>query len=145
MALVPLLLKPLHHRVHRCLSTIFASPVKLKKAEITSDYLVLADSSEPKSITEVDDAGFWIEGVKKPPGSKAWGIQLLQQYDIVICGDSPNLKKEIATYAWAQDKHGNSLNEPEDGFDHCMDSLRYYAMYMLGDAGTVKSGSLNMF
>ena len=33
--------------------------------------------------------------------------------------------KEYRNYLWATDKDGNTLNTPEDMFNHAMDALRY--------------------
>jgi phage terminase large subunit len=40
-------------------------------------------------------------------------------------GANVNLNKELAVYAWRKDRDGHILEEPEDGYDHGVDALRY--------------------
>lgn len=92
--------------------------------------LVIADSSEPKSIAELQGYGITVLGaIKSARGSgesyKSWGIGLVQQQRISVLKDSLNLIKEYRNYFWKKDKDGKVLNVPEDGGDHHMDGLRY--------------------
>lgn len=94
------------------------------------DCLVIADSSEPKSIAELQGYGVTILGVDKSArGSglsyKNWGIGLVQQQRISVTKSSLNLIKEYRNYFWKKDKEGKTLNVPEDGEDHCLDGARY--------------------
>ncbi len=87
--------------------------------------MVLADSSEPKSIAEIRGYGPLILPVKKGPGSINQGIQFVQDQKISVTKQSLNLIKEYRNYMWFKDKDGKITNEPDGGFDHCMDALRY--------------------
>lgn len=94
------------------------------------DCLVIADSSEPKSIAELQSYGVTVLGVDKSSrGSglsyKNWGIQLVQQQRISVTKSSLNIIKEYRNYFWKKDKEGKTLNVPEDGDDHHMDGARY--------------------
>lgn len=94
------------------------------------DCLVIADSSEPKSIAELQGYGVTVLGVDKSSrGSglsyKNWGIGLVQQQRISMTKSSLNIIKEYRNYFWRKDKEGKVLNVPEDGDDHHMDGLRY--------------------
>lgn len=94
------------------------------------DCLVIADSSEPKSIAELQGYDITILGVDKSNrGSglsyKNWGIGLVQQQRISVTKPSLNILKEYRNYFWKKDKEGKVLNVPEDGDDHHMDGLRY--------------------
>jgi phage terminase large subunit len=42
-------------------------------------------------------------------------------YDIVVCGKSPNLRKELNNYVWNDKKAG----VPIDAFNHLIDGARY--------------------
>lgn len=36
-----------------------------------------------------------------------------------------NLIKEYRNYVWMTDKEGKIINEPEGGFDHALDAIKY--------------------
>lgn len=87
--------------------------------------LVIADSAEPKSIDEIRSYDVNIMPADKGKDSIVNGIQLVQMQRVSMTSRSLNLIKEYRNYLWITDKNGRILNEPEGGFDHCMDSLRY--------------------
>lgn len=87
--------------------------------------LVVADSSEPKSIDEIKLYGVNIVGADKGRGSISQGIQFIQDQNISITKRSVNGIKEYRSYSWMKDKEGKQLNVPEGGMDHFLDSLRY--------------------
>jgi len=88
-------------------------------------HLIIADSSEPKSIAEIARAGFIIKGAIKGPDSVVFGINYLQQHTIRITARSTNLIKEFRNYVWDKDKDGKNLNVPIDAWNHGIDSVRY--------------------
>jgi len=90
-----------------------------------SKALVMADSAEPKSIDELRSYGINIQGAKKGSGSVNHGIQYIQEQRISITKHSLNIIKEYRNYLWMTDRDGKITNEPESGFDHSMDALRY--------------------
>lgn len=94
-----------------------------------SQVLVMADSSEPKSIAEVQEYGVNILGVdKKGSGVKGYlhhSIDYMQQQRISVTASSKNLWSEYEEYMWATDRDGKPLNEPEGGKDHALDAARY--------------------
>jgi phage terminase large subunit len=90
--------------------------------------LVIADSSEPKSIAEIRDFGVNIIGAEKGPGSVNQGIDYLQSQSISYTKRSTDLAKEYRNYVWMMDKEGKSLNVPVGGFDHALDAVRYGAV-----------------
>jgi len=89
--------------------------------------LVVADSSEPKSIEEVRIAGIQrIRPAKKGPDSVRAGIQKLQDYTIYVHPRCPNTLVEFNNYIWKLSKEtGKPTNEPEDAYNHIMDAIRY--------------------
>jgi len=87
--------------------------------------LVVADSSEPKSIDEIKSYGVEILPAIKGPGSMNQGIQYVQGQKIFVTKRSLNILKEYRNYLWMTDKDGKILNVPEGGFDHTMDAIRY--------------------
>lgn len=86
---------------------------------------ITADSSEPKSIKELEMAGFSVAGAVKGPGSVRAGISLIQGYDIVVSPDCPNIQSEFSSYVWKVNKAGVVLKDPVDAFNHACDALRY--------------------
>jgi len=91
---------------------------------IGKDYVV-CDSSEPKSIQELNNYGVNAKGAKKGKDSVNFGIQWLQQQTIVIDTKCINAKNEISTYHWKQDKDGNSMRVPSEKNNHLIDAGRY--------------------
>jgi len=89
------------------------------------DALVIADSSEPKSIDEIASYGVKIVGSVKGQGSVNQGIQFVQDQQIFITRRSVNTYKEYQNYVWLVDKDGNVLNVPVDLWNHHLDDIRY--------------------
>lgn len=87
--------------------------------------LVIADSSEPKSIEEIRLKGVNIIGAVKGPGSITRGIDFVKSQKISVTNKSVNIIEEYGNYAWFEDKDGVTLNEPKPGYDHSMDAIRY--------------------
>ena len=87
--------------------------------------LVIADSAEPKSIAEIKSYGINIIPSEKGPGSVLQGIQYVQDQRVSMTKRSINTIKEYRNYLWVTDKDGKILNEPDSGFDHHMDDIRY--------------------
>ena len=86
---------------------------------------IIADSAEPKSIQEIKNAGIRIKAAEKGKDSINHGIDLLQQYELLITSRSTNLIKEFRNYTWDVDRQGNKLNKPIDDWNHGIDALRY--------------------
>jgi phage terminase large subunit len=87
--------------------------------------LIIADSSEPKSIDEIASYGTNIIGSIKGKGSVLQGIQFVQDQRISITKRSVNIIREYRNYLWKTDKDGKILNEAEHQFSHTMDAIRY--------------------
>lgn len=87
--------------------------------------LVIADSAEPKSIDEIAQFGISILPATKGQGSRRQGISKVQDQQVSVTKRSVNLLREYRNYLWATDKEGNTINEPQEYLDHCMDAIRY--------------------
>jgi len=87
--------------------------------------LVVADSAEPKSIDEIASYGVSIVGAEKGKDSVRNGIALVQAQRISMTKKSANIIREFRNYLWTTDRDGKIINEPEGGFDHASDALRY--------------------
>ena len=95
----------------------------LMSQNIDPNVLIVADSARPEIIAEIKAAGFRIIGADKNPGSVKRGIDRVSQKQILYCGQ--NLKREYLSYAWRKKRTGETLDEPQDGNDHALDSARY--------------------
>ena len=87
--------------------------------------LVIADSSEPKSIDEIKLYGVNVLPSIKGQGSINKGIQYVQDQRISVTKRSYNILKEYRSYLWMEDKEGKIINTAEDAFNHSMDAIRY--------------------
>lgn len=87
--------------------------------------LVKCDSSEPKSIAELNKYHINAIPAQKGPDSILHGIKWLQGYELIVDPKCVGLIEELGLYRWKVDKYGNPLNIPEDKNNHRIDALRY--------------------
>lgn len=89
--------------------------------------LIIADSAEPKSIEEIRRQGVYrIRESVKGADSIIYGIQKLQQYQLVVNYSCTETITELENYSWQKDKTTNEyINKPIDDFNHTLDALRY--------------------
>ena len=90
------------------------------------DGLIVADSAEPRLITELK-RHCNVKPSIKGQGSVTYGISLLQDYDLVVSPESTNLIKELNNYRWLERKS----NTPIDKYNHLIDAVRYAVGYQL--------------
>ena len=93
--------------------------------ELIADEVVIADSSEPKSIQELNNHGVSAVGAVKGKDSVNFGIDWLKQQTILVDVGCINLQNELSQYHWKKDAGGNSLKIPVDKNNHLIDALRY--------------------
>lgn len=86
---------------------------------------IVCDSAEPKSIAELQEEGIKAEPSRKGRDSVNHGIQLIQNYRIVVHPKCVEFKKEIQNYCWEKDKDGKLTDKPDHEFSHGMDAMRY--------------------
>jgi phage terminase large subunit len=106
--------------------------IKYRDLGIQSHEEIIADSAEPKSIQELTNQQFRVNGAEKGADSIKNSIDILKRYKLNITQDSSNLIKELRTYKWMLDKTGNSINKPVDYNNHAIDAIRYVALNKLG-------------
>ncbi len=87
--------------------------------------LTIADSAEPKSISEISMYGIAIVPTPKGKDSKKWGIDVMQNQPISITKRSVNGINEYRKYMLAQDKEGRWLPGETVGHDDFLDAARY--------------------
>lgn len=89
---------------------------------------IICDCAEPKSIAELQEEDINAEASRKGKDSVNHGIQLIQNYEIVVHDiNCPEFKTEILNYCWAKDKNGKPTDKPDHEFSHGMDAMRYGA------------------
>lgn len=103
----------------------------MKSHGVQQHDFVVADSAEPKSITELNRYGFKVKGATKGKDSISFGISILQENEFKVTARSVNLIRELRRYAWDTDKDGNHLNRPVDAFNHAIDAMRYVGVMKL--------------
>lgn len=99
--------------------------IKLNK-DFAGEYLIIADSAEPRLISEMKPHCNIMPSIKGQ-GSVTYGISLMQDFDLVIDPKSINLIKELNNYSWLERKS----NTPIDKFNHLLDAARYSISYQL--------------
>lgn len=94
---------------------------------VPKNILIIADWARPEMIEDIRKAGYRITNVHKYSKSKNDQIDNAKQYNIHIKGH--NLLKEISEFSRKLDKNQNSLDVPQDGNDHLIDSFLYWATH----------------
>jgi phage terminase large subunit len=108
---------------------------RFKTKGVSKAHYIYADSAEPKTIQDIASYGYRIKGAEKGKDSIIHGIGLLQEGHFMVTKQSTNLIKELRNYVWDTDKSGNQINRPIDGWDHCIDAVRYYIISQRKNSG----------
>jgi phage terminase large subunit len=95
-----------------------------------NDGLIVADSAEPRLISELSTLGLNIVPAIKGPDSVTYGISVLQDYDLIVSPESINLIRELNNYCWLEKRS----KTPIDAHNHLLDPLRYAVTYQLGNS-----------
>lgn len=91
-----------------------------------NDVVIIADSSEPKSISDLNTYSIRCYGAKKGSGSVEYGLEWLDSLNRIIIDPyrCPNTAKEFEDSDYDVDKDGNTIPKLI-GLDHAIDSVRY--------------------
>lgn len=84
---------------------------------------IWADSAEPKSIQDLKNAGYNVDGAKKHGINYSIldGINAVKRFDMYVTERSIHLIKELENYKWKDNSRGDSaLNTPIDNWNHCI-------------------------
>ncbi len=95
--------------------------------------LIIADSADPRSITQIRNAGFNCQPAIKGKDSVFFGIKSVQSIKVHIYYESTNLIEEFQTYKWKVNKDEEVMEgEPVKLKDHLVDALRYIVSRVKG-------------
>lgn len=87
---------------------------------------IVCDSSEPKSINDLQGEGLRAIPCTKRGGSVLYGIKWLQNRRIVIDpARTPNAHREFISYEYQTTKDGEFLADVRDADNHTIDAVRY--------------------
>jgi phage terminase large subunit len=110
---------------------------KLNQLGINRRDTIVADSAEPKSITDLQRAGFNVQGANKGADSIINSIDTLKQFKINLTRNSTNTIKEFRSYKWATDSSGKTINKPVDFNNHSIDAIRYIALNLINKTSRI--------
>jgi phage terminase large subunit len=86
---------------------------------------IYADSSDPRLIQEIKNAGYNIEGIKKEKVETT--VEFCKSFLNFVDLNSINMIRELRSYSYIK-KDGVFTNVPCDLNNHCIDALRYGLM-----------------
>lgn len=88
---------------------------------------VIADSQDPKAISDLRSCGMNCVGATKGPGSVKTGIKWLQALDEIIIDPDrcPAAVKEFTEYEYEKDRDGKPVSVYPDKDNHAIDATRY--------------------
>lgn len=86
---------------------------------VKGNQLIVADNRDGVIIESIQEAGFNIQKCRKERLEKR--IKQMQDFEIVVCGDSSNIEIELNNYVWNDKKAG----VPIDNYNHAIDSVAY--------------------
>lgn len=97
--------------------------------EICGNRLIVADSAEPRLISELRSQGCNIIPTEKGIGSVSAGLALMKDYEIILEPNSQNVAKEFNNYTYSDSKSGLVV----DAYNHAIDGARYNIFYQLAN------------
>ena len=101
---------------------------KLKtEKKVTGDDIIIADSAEPKSISDFRSYGSAMRAAEKGPGSVEYSMKWLASLAKIVIDPKrcPTGAQEFSTYEFEQDKDGNYISGYVDANNHVIDAVRY--------------------
>ncbi len=98
----------------------------LLTANVPKDAAIIADSADKRGIFDLRNTGFNIRPAFKRPGIVVSRIRQIMAYEIVVCGESPNIEFELGNYVWLD----NRGDVPRDLHNHAMDTIGYVFTYL---------------
>ena len=119
--------KKIYLKLHYYKPNLTTTQIAELNQRFAKDSLIIADSAEPRLITELKGKGNNILPTIKGQGSVTFGISIMQDFDLIVDPESTELIKELNNYCWLEKKS----NTPVDDFNHAIDAIRYAVSYQL--------------
>lgn len=94
------------------------------KASITDKKPIIADSSRPRTISDLKASKLNVKPVSKTKTVEYW-LREMQDYEIIITPKSTKTATELNNYCYSDKKAGI----PIDSYNHSIDNIRYVFMY----------------
>ena len=113
-------------KLHYYKQGLTTSQISDLNKRFAKDNLIVADSAEPRLITELKVNNNIVAAIKGQ-GSVTYGIALLQDFDLIVDPESTELIKELNNYCWLEKKSAT----PIDAHNHALDAIRYAVSYQL--------------
>lgn len=101
-------------------TNLTAATIASKNIKHAGSGLIMADSADPRLVSEIRSRGCNIRSVKKKNGSILSGIALMQDLEIIVDPKSTEIIKELNNYVW----HTSGV-KPIDAYNHRLDAIRY--------------------
>ena len=89
------------------------------------DWMIVADSARPDTISFLSKKGFRIKGSKKGKDSIVEGVEFIKNYDVFIHPRCKHAIDEFTHYSYKQDAAGNISPILVDANNHIIDPVRY--------------------
>ena len=118
--------KRIYLKLHYYKQGLTTSQISELNKRFAKDSLIIADSAEPRLISELKTNNNIVSAIKGQ-GSVTYGIALLQDFDLIIDPESTELIKELNNYCWLEKKSAT----PIDSHNHAIDAIRYAVSYQL--------------
>ena len=118
--------KKIYLKLHYYKQGLTTSQISELNKRFAQDNLIVADSAEPRLITELKVNNNIVAAIKGQ-GSVTYGIALLQDFDLIVDPESTELIKELNNYCWLEKKSAT----PIDAHNHALDAIRYAVSYQL--------------
>jgi len=114
-------IKECYHKTGLTTTQIYQENIKYVERE-----LIVADSAEPRLISELKTRGLTIKGIEKPKIVDR--IALMQDYELIVDPESINVIKELNNYVW----HDKKSQTPIDDYNHHLDPVGYVVWDLIG-------------
>ena len=118
--------KKIYLKLHYYKQALTTSQIAELNKRYAGSSLIVADSAEPRLITELSVNNNIVPTIKGQ-GSVTYGIALLQDFDLIVDPESTDLIKELNNYCWLEKKSST----PIDKYNHALDAIRYAVSYQL--------------
>jgi phage terminase large subunit len=100
-----------------------------KKLDVSKDSFIICDTNRPNKIRQLRTNGF--KAFPAPNKGILDGIDLLNDLSVYYTDCSENLAYEQENYSRKVDRTGYVLDEPIDKDNHCIDPIRYVALFLV--------------